>query len=95
MSITWDVKVTGVNPVTKRANVEVTRTDSELADGEHTYTMTETPFETPEQRAWAVEGFKGWIEQEAARITAAKVFVGTFEQDTKVALEIWETTRIP
>ena len=93
MAISWDVKIGAVHLNNGRADVSITRTDSELAEGTHTYTMNNTPFATPEQRAWVIEGIKGWIEQQAANDLAKKTFIGTFEQDTKVELEAWELTR--
>lgn len=96
MAITWHVTVTNGNPVTKCADVTATRIDSEAPESLATrvYSMTNTPFDTPEQRAYALEGIKSWVEQEKVSELAAKVFAANFEQESKIALELWETTRV-
>jgi len=93
MAISWEVKVTKVYISTGRADVSVTRIDSELLDGTRTFVMTNTPFETPEQRAWVITGLKGWVEQEEAAKVAMRTFVGDFEQVAQAELTQWETTR--
>lgn len=96
MAITWHVAVTNCNIATGRADVNATRINSELPESlaTTTYSMTNTPFLTPEQRAYALDGLKGWVEQEKARDVAAKMFAANFEQESKIALELWETTRV-
>lgn len=93
MAISWAVKVTNVNPTTKRADVTAVRVADDGSESDQSYSMTNTPFDTPEDRDYVIAGIKGWIAQEEAARLAAKAFVGEFEQAAKIDLEAWELTR--
>lgn len=91
--INWDVKITNVNMVSKRADVTATRTDSTSALTPHTYTLSNTPLETGADRTLVLNTIKEWETTAKTKETADNTFISTLEQTAKTALENWELTR--
>ena len=93
MAITWDITITNVNLTSKRGTITAVRTDSVSALAPRTYSMQNTPLETPDQRANALATIKEWDETAVANAASVEAFLDTLEQAAKNNLEAWELTR--
>jgi len=94
MAVDWKFEITSVNTETGRADVRAIRTDHESVEEPCTFTMSNTPFATPQDRQSVLETLKGWQVQKELLASATKDFIAGFDATAKVTMESWEVDRI-
>lgn len=93
MSITWNIEITNVQVVSKRADVTATRTDSADPTAPQVYSFAQTPIGTANERAVLLNTIKAEVAARAGKDAQIVAVVTDLEQTGKTALETWETTR--
>ena len=86
MAITWDLSITNVDVVNKRADVSYTRADDITGKTEY-YSFKKVIVETPQQRAALQDLVWSKHEEAIANQTAIDNFITNLEQAGKIDLE--------
>jgi len=93
MAINWDLDISNVNTESKRANVTLTRTDTESSLAPQTYSFQSTLIETGPQRVGLLDTVKAEVVKAENKQTAIESLITDLEQAGKANLEAWEATR--
>ena len=99
MAINYDININNVNVLAKRADVTVTRTDTESALAPQTYSFQNTPVagatsaETTAIRVGLLNTVKAKVVEDDEKQTTIEAMITDLEQTAKSILEAWEATR--
>ena len=99
MAINYDIDINNVNVLAKRADVTVTRTDTESSLTPQTYSFQNTPVagatsaETTAIRVGLLNTVKAKVVEDDEKQTTIEAMITDLEQTAKSILEAWEATR--